>query len=106
MIPTKCESSSLTNQIVSKDATLFNAQFWSNVFASAGAQYVVLTAKHHEGYCMWDSRNISSTWNWNAMDVGPRRDLLGELAEAVRNTVSTHTNKKLKFGAYHSLYEW
>lgn len=55
---------------------------------------------------MWDSRKIPSTWNWNAMDVGPRRDLLGELAEAVRKGVSVQTKKNLKFGAYHSLKEW
>jgi alpha-L-fucosidase len=88
------------------DATLFDPNLWANIFSLAGAQYVVLTSKHHEGYCMWDSRSIPSTWNWNAMDVGPRRDLLGELAEAVRKSVSIHTKKQLKFGAYHSLYEW
>lgn len=40
------------------------------------------------------------------MDIGPRRDLLGDLATAVRDVVSPHTNKPLKFGAYHSMLEW
>jgi len=56
---------------------------------------------------MWDSRAaVPATWNWNVMDVGPRRDVLGELATAVRKVISPHTSLPLKFGAYHSLYEW
>ena len=57
---------------------------------------------------MFDSRNISTTWNWNVMDVGPRRDLLGDLAAAIRrpNIQSSQTNLPLKFGIYHSLFEW
>ena len=40
------------------------------------------------------------------MDVGPRRDLVGDLAKAVKKTTSQHTKKKLHFGLYHSLFEW
>jgi alpha-L-fucosidase len=67
-----------------------------------------LTSKHHEGYCNWDSRKIGTTWNWNSMDVGPRRDLVGELATAIRkpSIVSPQTKKALKFGVYHSLLEF
>jgi alpha-L-fucosidase len=42
---------------------------------------------------------LQYSWNWNAMDRGPKRDLLGELAESVRA-------KNLTFGLYHSMYEW
>mmetsp|Transcript_11606 Transcript_11606/g.22143 ORF Transcript_11606/g.22143 Transcript_11606/m.22143 type:complete len:474 (-) Transcript_11606:987-2408(-) len=87
-------------------AELYHPQAWASAFAAAGAQYVVLTSKHHEGFCMWDSRDIPSTWQWNVMDVGPRRDLLGELAHAVRQTTSPMTNQTLHFGVYHSLFEW
>ncbi|KAL7579798.1 hypothetical protein ACA910_021932 [Epithemia clementina (nom. ined.)] len=87
-------------------AELYNATEWSRVFARSGAQYVVLTSKHHEGYCMWDSTDIATTWQWNVMDVGPRRDLLGELAQAVKKETSPHTGRFIKFGVYHSLYEW
>ena len=76
------------------------------MFAKSGAQYVVLTSKHHEGFCNFDSKSIPSTWNWNSIDVGPRRDLVGDLSQAVRKVSSPHTKKPLKFGLYHSLFEW
>lgn len=90
------------------DATFYDPDYWAEVFAQSGAQYVVLTSKHHEGFCNWDSRKIGTTWNWNSMDVGPRRDLVGELAAAIRkpSVRSPQTNKPLKFGVYHSLLEW
>jgi alpha-L-fucosidase len=84
-------------------ADLYNATEWSDIFADSGAQYVVLTSKHHEGYCMWNSTKIPATWNWNVMDVGPHRDVLGELASAVKAARSPHTSKNLKFGVYHSM---
>jgi alpha-L-fucosidase len=40
------------------------------------------------------------------MDVGPRRDLVGDLAKAVKKTTSDFTQQKLHFGLYHSLFEW
>jgi alpha-L-fucosidase len=90
------------------DATLYEPKYWADIFANSGAQYVVLTSKHHEGFCNWDSRDIGTTWNWNSMDVGPRRDLVGELAAAIRDpsVVSPQTNQSIKFGVYHSLFEW
>ena len=88
------------------DATLYDPKHWAEVFANSGAQYVVLTSKHHEGYCLWDSRDVPTTWNWNAMEVGPRRDLVGELATEVKVAFSNFTNRNLRFGLYHSLYEW
>nr|XP_002124240.2 alpha-L-fucosidase-like [Ciona intestinalis] len=78
-------------------AELFQPNEWADLFKDSGAQYIVLTSKHHEGYTNWPS-NVS--WNWNSMDVGPHRDLVGDLASSIRN----RTN--LKFGVYHSLFEW
>ena len=77
-------------------AELFNPAQWADLFAAAGARYVVLTSKHHEGFTLWPSKE---SWNWNAVDVGPHRDLLGDLTKAVKN-------KGLKMGYYYSLYEW
>ena len=39
-------------------------------------RYVVLTSKHHEGWTNWRS-NVS--WNWNSVDNGPHRDLVGKI---------------------------
>ncbi|XP_075741197.1 tissue alpha-L-fucosidase-like [Rhipicephalus microplus] len=78
-------------------AEFFDPRHWARLFKRAGARYVVLTSKHHDGYTLWPS-NVS--WNWNARDVGPRRDLVGELARAVREAGG------LRFGLYYSLYEW
>ena len=87
-------------------AELYDATAWANLLAESGAQYVVLTSKHHEGFCNWDSTDIPWTRHWNAMDVGPRRDILGELNKAVKNTTSPHTDRPLRFGIYHSMLEF
>jgi alpha-L-fucosidase len=82
-------------------AELFDARQWADIFARSGARYIVPTSKHHEGFCLWPSAEASRDWGrpWNSVEVGPRRDLLGELSEAVRA-------RGLKFGLYYSLYEW
>jgi len=79
-------------------AELFNPDQWTDLFKRAGAKYVVLTSKHHDGYCLWQATNSYSK-NWNSMEVGPKRDLVGDLSTAVRN-------KGLKMGLYFSLLEW
>ncbi|KAG5668370.1 hypothetical protein PVAND_016311 [Polypedilum vanderplanki] len=75
---------------------LFNATEWAEIFADSGAQYVVITSKHHEGFTLYPS---SYSFNWNSVDVGPNRNILKELSDAVRK-------KSMKFGIYYSLYEW
>ncbi|NWH75303.1 FUCO2 fucosidase, partial [Piaya cayana] len=81
---------------------LFTAEFfdpnqWADVLKASGAKYVVLTSKHHEGFTLWGSKY---SWNWNAVEVGPKRDLVAELATSIRNRTA------LRFGLYHSLFEW
>jgi alpha-L-fucosidase len=88
------------------DAALYNPDAWASIFAKSGAQYVVLTSKHHDGYCNWDSKRVPTTWNWNCMDVGPHVDLVGGLAKSIKATTSPFTHSKLHFGLYHSLLEW
>ncbi len=82
-------------------AELFNPDEWAKLFEQSGAKYIVLTSKHHDGFALWPSKEASRTWGfpWNAMEVGPKRDLLGDLFKAVRKT-TVHA------GMYYSLYEW
>ena len=82
-------------------AELFNPDDWANLFERSGAKYIVLTSKHHDGFTLWPSKEANRDWGfaWNAVDVGPKRDLLGDLFKAVRKT-TVHA------GMYYSLYEW
>ena len=75
---------------------LFDANEWAELFKQSGAKYVTLVSKHHDGYCLWPSKYAPG---WNSMDVGPKRDLVGELSTAVREA-------GLKIGLYYSLTEW
>jgi len=79
-------------------AELFDAHAWAELFKKSGARYVVLTSKHHDGYCLWPTKSPYKK-DWNSMAVGPKRDLVGELTKAVRA-------KGLKMGLYYSLIEW
>ena len=80
---------------------MFDPDQWADVFKRSGARYVVLTSKHHEGYCLWNSAEADRTWGrpWNAVTGTPRRDVLGDLTNSVRRA-------GLKMGFYYSLYEW
>jgi alpha-L-fucosidase len=68
-------------------ATKFDPQQWADLFKKAGATYIIPTAEHHDWFSLWDSE-VSP---WNAKKLGPHRDLMGELAAAVRK-------EGLKFG--------
>ncbi|XP_074043843.1 plasma alpha-L-fucosidase [Macrotis lagotis] len=77
--------------------TFFNANTWAEILQSSGANYIVLTTKHHEGFNLWRSNN---SWNWNSVDKGPRRDIVREMEVAIRTKTNMH------FGLYYSLFEW
>ncbi|MEI6409786.1 MAG: alpha-L-fucosidase [Bacteroidota bacterium] len=82
-------------------AELFNPDDWAALFEKAGAKYVVLTSKHHDGFCLWPSKEASKSWGfpWSADVRGPHRDLVGDLFKALQKTT-------VKPGLYYSLYEW
>ncbi len=61
-------------------AERFNAAEWADLFARAGAKFAGPVAIHHDNFALWDSR----VTRWNSVGMGPRRDLTGELAAALR----------------------
>ena len=65
----------------------FNADAWADLFKKSGAKFVIPTAQHHDGFSLWDSQ-VNPI---NAKNLGPKRDLIGELCKAVRK-------QGLKFG--------
>ncbi|MEO5998072.1 MAG: alpha-L-fucosidase [Chitinophagaceae bacterium] len=65
----------------------FDADAWATLFKKSGAKFIIPTAQHHENFAMWDSKVTP----FNAKQMGPNRDLIGELCKAVRK-------QGLKFG--------
>lgn len=75
--------------------TRFNADQWVAVAKAAGMKYMVLTTKHHDGFCLWDTRQT----DFNIMHSPFGRDVTKELAEACRRG-------GIAFGTYHSVCDW
>lgn len=77
-------------------AEKFNADEWVDLFARSGAKYVVPVAEHHDGFAMYKT----ALSKWNAAEMGPKRDIIGELAEAARK-------RNLVFGvSSHRIEHW
>ena len=69
---------------------------WAEIFKEAGAEYVVLTTKHHDGFCLFPSKYT----HFNSVEMGPKRNITGELTEAVRDA-------GIRMGLYYSgLIDW
>lgn len=58
----------------------YDPDYWAEIFRQSGARYIVPVAEHHDGFAMYDS-DLSE---WTAVKMGPKRDLIGDLAQAVR----------------------
>lgn len=61
-------------------AEQFDAEDWAQLFEEAGAKFAGPCAQHHDGFAMWDS----SVNPWNVAERGPKQDITGKLATAVR----------------------
>ncbi len=74
----------------------FNADEWVRMVKDAGMKYIVITSKHHDGFCLWDSQ----VTDYDVMDATPfKRDILGELAAACKK-------HKIKLCFYYSIMDW
>ena len=75
--------------------TLFNADEWVKVAKDAGMKYIVLTTKHHDGFCLWDTKLTDYS-----LKNGPfKRDVVKELAAACHKG-------GIAFGVYYSVCDW
>ena len=75
--------------------TNFNADAWVALAKAAGMKYIVLTTKHHDGFCLWDTK-----WtDYNIMHTPFHRDVVKELATACKR-------QGVAFGAYYSVTDW
>ena len=61
-------------------AEKFDAAEWAEIFQRSGARFAGPVAEHHDGFSMWDSKLTK----WNAAKMGPKRDIVGELAKAIK----------------------
>lgn len=77
-------------------AEAFDPKQWAGLFKRSGARYAFVTSNFHDGYCLWPSPYSPG---WNSMDVGPKRDLLGDFSKAMRGV-------GLRAGFYYSLGEF
>ena len=75
--------------------TNFNAEAWVSVAQAAGMKYIVLTAKHHDGFCLWDTKLTE----YNIMHTPFHRDVVKELAAACKQA-------GIEFGTYYSTCDW
>ena len=76
-------------------AEKFSADAFVDVAESAGAEYIVFTSKHHDGFCMWDT----ATTDYKVTNTPAKRDVIGELAEACHR-------RGIKLGFYYSNPDW
>ncbi len=73
----------------------FDAQEWVATAKAAGMRYIILTSKHHDGFCLWDSQQT----DYDIMSTPFRRDVMKELTDECKR-------QKMAFGPYYSILDW
>lgn len=74
----------------------FNAESWVRMAKDAGMKYITITSKHHDGFCLWDSKQT----DFDVMSTPFKRDILKELADACKKIGG------IKLCFYHSIMDW
>ncbi|MEM7031723.1 MAG: alpha-L-fucosidase [Chloroflexota bacterium] len=74
---------------------LYDPTEWARAASAAGMKYMVITTKHHEGFCLWDS----ALTDYKATNTPYGKDLLGPMVEAFRG-------EGIRIGFYHSIIDW
>ncbi len=77
------------------DPDLYNPELWAKAADDAGMKYFVVTTKHHEGFCLWDTKYT----DYKAPNTPAKRDLLRPMVDAFRG-------RGLRTGFYYSLLDW
>lgn len=84
----------------------FDANYYADLVKKSGASYFAAPAVHHDGFAMWDSKEIE----WNAKKMGPKRDVVRELTNAMRKKgiksgVSTHYGRHWKYYTFRKEFD-
>lgn len=77
------------------DPDLYDPEVWASAATGAGMKYFVITTKHHEGFCLWDTKLT----DYKSTNSPAKRDLLTPMVDAFRS-------RGLRVGLYHSLIDW
>jgi alpha-L-fucosidase len=77
------------------DPVLFDVKDWVDMVKAAGMKYLIITSKHHDGFCIWDAEHT----DYDIMSTPFQRDILRELADECRR-------QGILFGTYHSIADW
>ena len=86
--------------IFNRESKKWNPDDWAKTFHDAGARYVVLTTKHHEGFTLWPSTTVNPNPSIPQNERHAERDIVGDLTAAVRK-------HEMKMGLYYSGgYDW
>lgn len=77
------------------DPDMYDPEMWAELASNAGMKYFVITTKHHEGFCLWDSKLT----DYKAPNTPYGKDVLTPMVNAFRG-------RNMKVGFYHSLIDW
>ncbi len=87
----------------------FNADEFARIAQDAGMRYLVITSKHHDGFCLFDSKET----DWDVMSTPFKRDIMKELSDACHKLGTAKPGDKIKAGTqpvrfcmYHSIMDW